>query len=159
MIRFCARAAPLLAVFWLVLSGHYEPLLLSLGALSVLGVCWLSRRAELMESQHLTVRRLLRLPGYLLWLGAEVLRSALAVARTVWAPRSTLQPVVEFTPLPPMSAQGQVTYANSITFTPGTLALDVNDEDIQVHSLDPTGVADLRGGAMVRRVEALEDRR
>ena len=33
---------PILAVFWLVLSGHFEPLPLTLGALSVAIVCWMA---------------------------------------------------------------------------------------------------------------------
>ncbi len=152
------RTLPLFIVFWLVLSGHFDPLLLSLGVLSIATVCWLTWRADLLESQHLSARRLVRLPAYLVWLAGEVLRSAVAVARLAWAPGIGPRPVVEDTPLPPMSALGQVTYANSITFTPGTLAFDVDDDKIRVHSLEPAGVAQLRSGAMVRRVQSLEDR-
>ena len=158
-MRWVPRTTPLFIVFWLVLSGHFEPLLLSLGAVSVALVCWLTWRADLFDSQHLTARRILRLPGYLAWLGTDVLRSAVAVTRMAWAPRFTPEPVVEFTPLPPMSPLGQATYANSITFTPGTLSLDIEDDRIQVHSLDPAGVSELRTGAMVGRVERLEDPR
>lgn len=153
------RTGPLFVAFWLVLSGHYEPLLLTLGAFSIALVCWLTWRADLLDSQYLTARRILRLPSYLAWLGAQVLRSAVAVARLAWSPSGRPRPVVESTPLPPMSALGQVTYANSITLTPGTLSLDVDDDQIQVHSLDPLGVSALRAGAMVRRVEQLEDPR
>lgn len=157
-MRRVPRTLPLFVVFWLVLSGHFDPLLLSLGALSVATVCWLTWRADLLENQRLSWRRLLGLPLYLVWLAAEVVRSAWAVARLAWAPRLTLRPVVESTPLPPMTALGQVTYANSITLTPGTLSLDVDDDQIRVHSLDPDGVAELRRGGMLRRVERLEDR-
>jgi multicomponent Na+:H+ antiporter subunit E len=51
-----------------------------------------------------------------------------------------------------MSALSQAAYANSITFTPGTLALDVDDDHIRVHALQPGSVEVLRGGEMARRV-------
>jgi multicomponent Na+:H+ antiporter subunit E len=48
-----------------------------------------------------------------------------------------------------------VIYANSITLTPGTLSLRVDDEGIEVHSLDPAGIGQLRGGGMLARVRKL----
>jgi hypothetical protein len=42
--------------------------------------------------------------------------------------------------------------------TPGTLALTVDDESVEVHSLQPAGLEDLRRGAMLGRVRRLESR-
>jgi multicomponent Na+:H+ antiporter subunit E len=120
-VRRLLRTAPVLAVFWLVLSGHVEPLLLTLGALSVAVVCWLVRRADL--------------DGHY--------QAAAAIA-----PR-----------LPWFSDLLQVVYANAITLTPGTLSLDVGDDRIEVHSLDPTGVEELHEGAMLSRVRRIGPRR
>lgn len=153
------QTAPALVVFWLVLSGHFDALLLTLGAVSVAVVCWLTVRAEVLDGEDLSARRLLRLPGYLTWLAAEALRSAAAVTRLVWAPRLALRPVVEPVPMPPMSPVGEVTYANSITFTPGTLALDVEEDYIRVHSLETASIETLRAGRMLRRVRRLEGTR
>lgn len=155
-MRWVARMAPLFAVFWLVLSGHLEPLLLVLGALSVALVCWLSVRAGLPSREMVTIPLALRLPRYLLWLAKEVLVSAVAVVGKAWSPRPTLAPVVAVTPSPEMSALSQVVYANSITFTPGTLSLDLDDDRIKVHSLERADVEALRAGRMLRRVRHLE---
>jgi multicomponent Na+:H+ antiporter subunit E len=54
-----------------------------------------------------------------------------------------------------LSELSQMVYANSITLTPGTLSLDVGEEHIEVHSLDPAGIKDLHSGAMLRRVRRL----
>lgn len=158
-MHWIPRTASLLALFWLLLSGHYTVLLLILGAISVALVCLLTWRAEVVETPHLSVRRLLHLPGYLAWLGIEVLKSAVGVVRLAWARRIALEPVVGPTPLPPMSPVGQVTYANSITVTPGTLALDVDEDLIRVHSLQAGSLDALRTGRMLRRVQRLEDDR
>lgn len=153
------RMAPLFVAFWLVLSGHYTTLLLVLGALSVVLVCWLSWRAGLVEGEGASIPMALRLPRYLLWLGKEVLVSAVAVVRKVWSPRPKLRPTTAVTPSPGMPALSQVIYANSITFTPGTLSLDLDEDQIKVHSLDPAGIEELHTGQMLRRVRRLEARR
>jgi multicomponent Na+:H+ antiporter subunit E len=151
--------APFPAVFWLVLSGHFEPLLLTLGALSVAVVCWLVRRADLDPHRDVTVRFALHLPRYFLWLGVKVLVAALAVARRIWSPRLALRPVVAPTPARDLPELLQVTYANAITLTPGTLSLDVSDDRIEVHSLEPAGVDELHKGAMLRQVQRAGARR
>lgn len=158
-MRAVLRTAPVLVVFWIVLSGHVEPLFLSLGAVSVLLVCLISHRAGVLERDGITLALVLRLPRFLLWLGKEALVSAFGVVRKVWSPRPALRPVVDPTPSPDMSEFSQVVYANSITFTPGTLSFDVDDDCINVHSLDPEGVEELRAGKMLRRVRRLEPRR
>ncbi len=155
MTSLLPQTVPLLILFWLALSGHYTALLLALGALSIALVCWLTARAGLVDLSLLSGRYLFRLPAYVGWLAGQVLISALTVARLAWSGRITVRPVVESTPLPPMSALGQVIYANSITLTPGTLALDVYDDRIEVHSLQAASMPALRAGGMADRVRRL----
>jgi multicomponent Na+:H+ antiporter subunit E len=154
-VRWWLQMAPFLVAFWLLLSGHVEPLLLALGAFSVALVCWLFWRTGLTRPVGATGRVIVLLPGYFLWLATEVLVSAVAVVRTVWSPRPTLVPTVAATSSVDLPELLQVVYANSITLTPGTLSLDVGEEYIEVHSLDPAGVKDLHDGAMLRRVRRL----
>jgi multicomponent Na+:H+ antiporter subunit E len=153
------RMAAFLGVFWLVLSGKFEPLLLALGVLSVAVVCWLARRADVDQHHGATLALALRLPRFCLWLVGAVLVSALAVVRRVWSPRLHLRPVVAPTPARDLPDLLQVVYANAITLTPGTLSLDVDDDRIEVHSLDPAGIDELRDGEMLRQVRRAGARR
>ncbi|OXM75141.1 MULTISPECIES: Na+/H+ antiporter subunit E [Amycolatopsis] len=153
------RTAPLFVTFWLVLSGHFTVQFLVLGAVSITLVCWISRRARLTEGEGASLPVLLRLPRYLPWLGKEVLVAAAAVVRKVWSPRPDLRPAVAVTPSPGMSALSQVIYANSITLTPGTLSLDLDEDEIKIHSLDAGAAEALHEGHMLRRVRELEARR
>ena len=50
---------------------------------------------------------------------------------------------------------GQVIYANSITLTPGTISVDVANNEILVHALSENGARDLLGGKMDRRVSKM----
>jgi multicomponent Na+:H+ antiporter subunit E len=153
-VRLTLSLALLLAGFWLVLSGHYSVLLLTLGAGSVGLVVWLARRMGIVDHEAVPLRQLPRMLGYYPWLAVAILRSALAVTRRVWAPRG-LRPAVGVVPTGDLPELSQVIYANSITLTPGTLSLRVDDEGIEVHSLDPAGIGQLRGGGMLARVRKL----
>jgi multicomponent Na+:H+ antiporter subunit E len=51
---------------------------------------------------------------------------------------------------------GKVIYANSITLTPGTIAVQVNGGGILVHALEGGSIDDLRDGEMDRRCHWVE---
>lgn len=159
MVRWATRMVPPLALFWLMLSGHYTVLLLVLGAVSVAIVSWVSWRAAFPERESLALPLSPGLPRYAVWLAKEVLVSAISVVRKVWSPRPAVRPVVETTPAADLSVLSQVIYANSITLTPGTLSLDVDPDRIEVHGLDARDVATLRTGRMLREVRKLEGQR
>ncbi|HEY8482348.1 MAG TPA: Na+/H+ antiporter subunit E [Spirillospora sp.] len=147
---------PLLAAFWLVMSGHYTWLLLTFGALSVVLVTWVVRRMRIVDDESLPLRIVPRLPVYLAWLVGQIMLSALSVLRLVWAPRGKARPAFGTVPAAELPEVSKVVYANSITLTPGTLAVSFREGDIEVHSLRADGVAEVRDSAMPRRVEGLE---
>ncbi|TDC63731.1 cation transporter [Actinomadura sp. GC306] len=149
---------PLLAGFWLMMSGHYTWLLLTLGALSVALVLWVVGRMRVADDESLPLRMVPRLPLYLLWLVGQIMLSALSVLRLVWSPRTAVKPAFGTVPAGDMREVAKVVYANSITLTPGTLAVSFSDSDIEVHSLQEGGVAEVRDSAMPRRVRGLEKR-
>lgn len=157
VVRRALRLIPFPALLWLLLSGHYDPKFLMLGLVSVAVVGWLGVRAGL-DDHGVTGPFLLRLPIYALWLSAQAIVSAWSVVRKVWSPQLTLRPVVATTPAD-MPVWSQVIYANSITLTPGTLALFIGDDSIRVHSLEQADVDVLRAGRMLDRVRRTEAHR
>lgn len=155
-MRWAFRAAPPLIAFWLLLSGHFSPLFVAFGAFSVALVCWISTRTAVADHGLVPLKLALRLPLYFLWLGKEVLVSSLAVLRRIWSPHPALRPAVGQADAYDMSVLSQVIYANSITLTPGTLSLMVNDDSIEVHGLEVADIEALRDGEMLRRTRRLE---
>jgi multicomponent Na+:H+ antiporter subunit E len=152
------KLLPLLAVFWLAISGHFTPLLLTLGALSVVLVVWVTLRMDIVDDESLPLRLVPRLPRYEVWLGRQVLVSAFTVLRLVWSPRRRPSPAIGMVPADGLSDLSEVIYANSITLTPGTLSLSLHDEAIEVHGIRREDITQLRAGAMLDRVRGLEDR-
>lgn len=145
-----------LALAWLLLSGHYTPLLLGLGAASVMFVVWLTRRMAVVDDESQPLRIALRAPRYWLWLLGQILLSNLAVARRILRPRADIAPRLFRVPVTNFSEMAQVVYANSITLTPGTVSVRVVDNEIIVHALTENGESGLRDGDMGARVQRLE---
>jgi len=141
-----------LFAIWLLLSGHYTPLMLVLGGLSTLLVVFLALRADLLDRETHPVLLKPSVLFYWFWLAREIIKSNIDVARRVLAPGLPISPNVFTVRATQQSDLGRVTYANSITLVPGTVAMDVDEDVITVHALTQEAAADLKRGEMNRRV-------
>jgi multicomponent Na+:H+ antiporter subunit E len=147
----------MLVVAWLLWSGLFKPLLLGLGLFSCVLTFLLVRRMGSFDNDFFAMRFSMKLFSYWAWLGREVFRSSMQVARVVIDPSLPISPkTVEI-----KSTSGhlvdQVILANSITLTPGTLTIDLHEGVIIVHTLTEDGARDLMSGEMNRRVDALRE--
>jgi multicomponent Na+:H+ antiporter subunit E len=147
----------LLLAVWLLWSGMFKPLLLALGAFSCLLTCYIARRMDYFDNEVIALRFSPRLFGYLGWLMKEVLRSSLEVSRVVLDPRLPISPRIFEINATALHLVDQAILGNSITLTPGTLALDVHRGVIKVHSLTREGAEELMSGEMIRRVSTLHE--
>jgi len=144
-----------LAAAWLLWSGIYKPLLLGLGVFSCLLTIYIKHRMDYFATDLFALRFGRRLLGYWLWLAKEVVKSSLDVARIVLSPSLPISPQIVKIKASCQDPVDQTILANSITLTPGTLALDVHNGEIIVHALTRAGADELRNGEMDRRVAAL----
>lgn len=148
-----------LALLWLMLSGHYSALLLTLGGGSVLLCVWIASRMQVRDAEmHPGQFRLHAVIFYLMWLIREVSRSAWDVARRILAPSLPISPTVVRLPISQRTDVGRSIYANSITLTPGTVSIDLGDDYVEVHALTRESAQGLASGEMDARVSALERR-
>ncbi|MEX0915281.1 MAG: Na+/H+ antiporter subunit E [Wenzhouxiangellaceae bacterium] len=155
-MRYLISLAVVLSLLWLGISGVYKPLLFMLGAASVAFVVWMSRRMDVVGVEHNPVLYSWRLPVYWLWLLWEITKSNIEVARAALAPRGRVHPTIVKVALNLGSAVGKVTYANSVTLTPGTVTLLLEDDYLEAHALLESSAASLRSGAMERKIAWLE---
>lgn len=146
----------LLACIWLLNSGFFTPLILSLGLLSVVFVVWLAHEMDVVDHESQPIHLTARLPAYYWWLFVKIVEANIDVVRHIWRPKLAITPCTARLTASQTTDMGKVIYANSITLTPGTVALDLEDDWILVHSLSREGLADLQTGEMDRRVKALD---
>lgn len=156
-MRYFISLTTLLALLWLGLSGVYKPLILVLGGLSVALVVWLTERMEVLGAEHDPASFSWRLPSYWLWLVGQIILANWSVARVVLNPQR-VRPIQLCVPITQHSAVGKVTYANSITLTPGTITtrLQPGTSYLEVHALTAATADDLCAGEMAKRVNRLE---
>jgi multicomponent Na+:H+ antiporter subunit E len=142
-----------LAAFWLLLSGHYTTWVNSLGALSVLLVSYIVLRMDHTDSRPVSLRLGWCLLKYFVWLFGQVISANIAVARRVLQPKMPIKPVWEKVGVKVDSPLQKTLYANSVTLTPDTLTMHIDDEYFLVHALWPESIEGLREGDMQRRVQ------
>jgi multicomponent Na+:H+ antiporter subunit E len=135
-----------LAGLWLTLSGRTEPLLLALGAVSIGAVVLLLSRMAILDEETAAFHRLLPLARYWVWLGGEIVKANIAVARAVLKIDLDLSPRMIEVKAGQKSDFGRAVFANSITLTPGTVTVDIDGDELVVHALlesmaDPSGSA------------------
>lgn len=145
-LRTGVTAAILLAT-WIILSGLFDPLHLGTGVVAAILV------ALAFPGWADAVRfRPLRFLLYLPWLTGQILRSNLRVARVVLSPKMPIAPTF-IAQAPGVRGERALTVlGSSITLTPGTLTIDIDDERLFVHALDPASAQDVRDGTAARRI-------
>ncbi|MCU0893996.1 MAG: Na+/H+ antiporter subunit E [Rhodospirillales bacterium] len=122
--------AGVLYALWLLLSGFlHEPLLLGLGVISVGAVVFIAHRMDVVDHEGHPIHLSHRFGVYLPWLLWEIVKSNIL---------------------------GLTIYANSITLTPGTVTLGIDDNVLSVHALTVEAAEGVAAGDMDRRVSALE---
>jgi multicomponent Na+:H+ antiporter subunit E len=151
-----ALLALMLAAIWVLLSGLFKPLLLALGAASVMLTLLLAHRMGVVDIAGHPVRAAIRYVPYWPWLAVEIVKSSIDVARRILSPAMPVRPTVFEIRASQQTVVGRVVLANSMTLTPGTVTLDVDGDRLTVHSLSHEAVEYALNGDMDRRVTRAE---
>jgi multicomponent Na+:H+ antiporter subunit E len=156
-IRFVLFQAVLLIGLWLILSGVYDIFHISMGILSVLFVLLFNgsiRRVVLSPDdrqgeERVRVGKFLLFCAWLLW---EIIVSSVQVAAIVLRPKLRIAPhLLRFrTRLPNLTAK--IILGNSITLTPGTVTIEIKNDEFFVHVLTRATGASLVDGTMPKKV-------
>jgi multicomponent Na+:H+ antiporter subunit E len=145
-----------LFAFWLVLSGYFTAFLIGMGVLSAIAVTAFAHRMEVVDHEGHPVHLTRKAFTYWPWLLKEIVKSAWGVSRIILNPRLPISPTMVRIQATQKTPVGKVVYANSITLTPATISVTVEDNEILVHALTRQGAEQLQRGDMDRRVTAFE---
>lgn len=142
----------ILAVFWLLLSGFLKPLLLIFGAISVLLTLYVLNKMNQIDREKRILTFGPKKWRYVIWLFKEIVISSLSVTKLVWGKKSDIKPCLAKIPLDRVQKRRHVMYANSITLTPGTLSVDIDDKTITVHALQQESIDNLLSGNVAEHI-------
>jgi multicomponent Na+:H+ antiporter subunit E len=142
----------LLSTFWLLLSGYIQPLLLGFGAVSVIVVLFVLKRMDDVDQEKQEIGTGLRLMCYLPWLTWQIISSSLQVTKLIWGSADKVSPSLAIIKADSIPPHRRALYANSITLTPGTLSVDLVDDEITVHALQKSSIEELEQRAMEKKI-------
>ena len=136
----------LLAVCWLWLNNTLEPGHVLLGAGLGVGIPYITRR---FWPEPLAIRRPLRVVEYAAVVLYDVVVANLEVAAIILGPLSRLRPAFVRVPLDLRTDFAVTVLASTVTLTPGTVSVEIEDDGtgrrlLVVHALrclDPEGMA------------------
>lgn len=135
-MRYILGAVALFAI-WLLMSGVYKPITMTLGAISSAFAVYIAARANMIDGARVAGGiSFLRYMRYLGWLMVEIAKTNFEVVKHILKPRLNFKPAYIPVPYDQKTEVGQVTFANSITLTPGTLTVEVGENQFSVHTLD-----------------------
>ena len=140
--------------FWLLMSGYYTPLILSLGVISCLLCVYLTIKGKFLDNETLPIYFFPRLIQYTLWLIKEILKSNIQTAKVIIM--KSEEPELISVKVTQKTNEGKVTYANSITLTPGTVTTQIKNDIFEVHALTIDFGDDVRSSDIDKMVTWVE---
>jgi len=142
---------------WLLMSGHYNVLIVSLGTISCAFCVYVAKRGKLIDDEGLPIFFMPRLLNYLTWLFKEILKSNLSTAKVII--NGKVEPETFTVKTSQVTDVAKVTYANSITLTPGTVTTKIQKGVFEVHALNSDFGNDVRTNEMDKKVTWLEGKK
>ena len=142
-------------ILWLIFSGVYESLTLSFGVVSVLIVTAINSSLSMFSVSKASFSYKKFLFFYLPWILKEIVVSGIKTSAAILGFKKFKSDAKKIkasqrTPL------GTLIYGNSITLTPGTVTIEVDQGDLFVHALCDSSLNELEDGEMDKRVSDLE---
>lgn len=143
----------LLFLFWLVLSGRFEPLLLGLGLASVVLTAFLVKRMNIIDHESYPLHLSSQFPAFIIYIFREIVNANIDVIKRILTFSNTsISPQLIEIPLPQKTDLARVIYANSITLTPGTVSVALTREKVIVHALTKEAAEHLSAGSMAKAI-------
>ena len=152
MMKSCSFAA-LLFLLWIFLSGHFEPLLLGFGLVSVALTVFLSKRMNVIDHESYPLHLSLKLPAFFVYIFKEIIKANIdIITRIVKWDDTLISPQLITIPVLQKSDLGRVIYANAITLTPGTVSVELSKDTITIHTLTKEAAKELAEGSMSKEI-------
>jgi multicomponent Na+:H+ antiporter subunit E len=150
----------LLMLFWIILNGKITLEILLIGALLSALLYWVACQTcgFSIQKDLQGVRCVPRVLRYLLVLVWNIFLSNIQVIRIVLRPKIHVSPAIVTMQVPLHSSVNRFILANSITLTPGTITVRIDDHQIAVHALDTPFAEGVDNSAFVRELQKWEAR-
>lgn len=109
------------------------------------------------QKEMVLYKRSLYLLGYVWVLGVEIVKANLAVIHMILTNREIMEPVIVRFRTNLKTDFAKVLLANSITLTPGTITVSLEEDEYLVHCLDNSLAEGMEDSIFVKMLEKIEE--
>ena len=154
-------AAIALFLLWIVFNGKLTLELAAFGAVISFSLAWFVQRFIAPEftlgKQWAAVKRTPEYLRYARLLIREIIKANIAVMRLILSGRDQAVPKLASFKSGLTTSAARIVLADSITLTPGTITVHLQDDEFLVHCLDESMVSGLQGSEFEQQLKEIED--
>lgn len=149
----------LLLLFWIILNGKITTEILIFGVVLSAAIFWfMCKHLEYSPKYEMFVaRNILWIFVYFIVLIIEIFKAAITVYKRVYSRKIEIQPQMVFFDVDIKSEFLRFVLANSITITPGTITVDVDENHFCVHALDYTLAEGIEDSVFIKLLKKMEE--
>lgn len=147
-----------LLVFWLILAARFDWTTIIVGFFVSLLIVFYNvdlifNNQEATTLTYRTMKALIVLVFVLVW---NIIKANFQVAKIVLSPKMPIHPGFRTIRQPLKQEVNQALFGNAITLTPGTLTIDMDQDEIVIHGLRVEHIQKLQGSRMEKAFIRLE---
>ncbi len=148
----------LLLAFWLLISAsiHWQHVLVGVIFCLILTAFWTNLTIADDAKTGFNLKQLFMLIKYFFFLGVDIIIANIGVAIIVLNPKMPISPGIIIMRCDLERSLLRALYANSITLTPGTITVELEDNLLIVHALTEDVAHGLEDWALYRRLMEVE---
>ena len=148
----------LLLLFWIILNGKITTEILILGVVFATAIFWFMCKFldYSPKNELLVARNIFWILAYIVVLVIEIFKAAITVYKKVYSRKIDIQPQMVFFDVDIKSEFLRFVLANSITITPGTITVDVDENHFCVHALDYTLAEGIEDSVFIKMLKIME---
>lgn len=148
----------LLLLFWIILNGKITAEIFILGVVFATAIFWFMCKFldYSPKNELLVARNIFWILAYFVVLVIEIFKAAITVYKKVYSRKIDIQPQMVFFDVDIKSEFLRFVLANSITITPGTITVDVDENHFCVHALDYTLAEGIEDSVFIKMLKIME---
>ena len=145
-------------IVWIIFNGRITLEILAFGVvISLLMFCFICKYMNYTPQKERTLYKcILPFCGYLFLLIKEIIMANIIVFRMILNGNEVVEPVIVRVPMNLKSELSRVILANSITLTPGTITVSIDEKELIVHCLDKSLAEGMEQSSFVKLLEKME---
>ena len=150
---------PVIFSLWIIFNGKLNPETALFGLAVSIAAVWFARK-YMGYSRSTWVKfdlLILHILRYILVLVWETVKANLYVSKIIYSGKIEIQPQLVFFRTDLKSAVARVVLANSITLTPGTLTVVLNDDRFCVHCLNSDLAEGIDKSVFIKQLKTIEE--